>query len=316
MGNSKSVYAIDVRGLTKSFQKNTAVDHVDICVEKGNICGFLGPNGSGKTTTMRMLCGLLTPDAGEGTCLGENILHQGAAIKRKIGYMTQHFSFWEDMTIEENLKFTTDLYGLSNPRDRVNKALEELGLTQRAKQLAGQLSGGWKQRLALAACTIHEPELLLLDEPTAGVDPQARREFWDEIYHLADEGITVLVSTHYMDEVERCHDIIYMYRGKIVTSGTVEEVIEGAGLTSWMVRGKAVMDLREKLDKISAIRSVAPFGDSLHISGTDPKALEDALAPFKDKDEFEWVKVTPSFEDIFIRYMNADNIQVGEQKDV
>ena len=281
MGNNDPIHAIDVRGLTKFFGKNAAVDHVDIRVKKGDIYGFLGPNGSGKTTTLRMLCGLLTPDAGEGVCLGENILNQGAAIKRKIGYMTQRFSFWEDMTIAENLKFTADLYQLDNPRNRVTRALEELGLTQRAKQLAGQLSGGWKQRLALAACTLHKPELLLLDEPTAGVDPQARRDFWDEIHRLAEQGITVLVSTHYMDEVERCHAIIYMYRGRIVTSGTLEEVIEGAGLTSWIVRGETAMDLKEDLEKIPAILSVASFGDSLHISGSDPDGLEDALAPFK-----------------------------------
>jgi ABC-2 type transport system ATP-binding protein len=316
MESYEPVYAIDVRGLTKSFGKNTAVDHIDIRVKKGAICGFLGPNGSGKTTTLRMLCGLLTPDAGKGVCLGEDILNQGAAIKRKIGYMTQRFSFWEDMTIAENLKFTADLYQLSNPGKRVNQALEELGLTKRSKQMAGQLSGGWKQRLALAACTMHDPELLLLDEPTAGVDPQARREFWDEIHRLACKGITILVSTHYMDEVGRCHAIIYMHRGKIVTSGTVEEVTQGAELTSWIARGKDIMDLKEDLEKIPAIRSVAPFGDNLHISGTDPEALEDAIALFKNKDGYEWVKATPSFEDIFIRYMNVDNAQVEGQGNV
>lgn len=305
-------HAIDVRGLTKSFGSLRAVDHVDIIVPKGNIYGFLGPNGSGKTTTMRMLCGLLIPDEGEGTCLGYDLLKQGNQIKRRIGYMTQRFSFWEDLSISENLKFVADMYGMNNPRERVQETLATLGLEDRAHQLAGQLSGGWKQRLALAACTLHEPELLLLDEPTAGVDPKARREFWDEIHRLASSGLTVLVSTHYMDEAERCHSIIYMSLGKVVTQGSVKEIIKGAGLISWQVKGNNLVSLMEELEKHPSVTSAAPFGDSLHISGTNKNELDKAIAPYRDLPGYEWHLVDPTFEDIFVRYMSLKEDEKSE----
>ncbi|MEZ0262549.1 MAG: ABC transporter ATP-binding protein [Alphaproteobacteria bacterium] len=298
-------YAIDVRNLTKSFGDKKAVDHVNLRVPKGKIYGFLGPNGSGKTTTMRMLCGLLTPDEGEGTCLGFDIRTQSAAIKRRIGYMTQKFSYWEDLSIRENLNFVAEMYGLDNVKSRVDAALDHLGLTNRQKQLAGQLSGGWKQRLALAASILHEPELLLLDEPTAGVDPKARREFWDEIHHLAAQGITVLVSTHYMDEAERCHAIIYMSYGKLVTQGTIREVLQGAGLFTWVVKGPQLMALAKKLEQDKAVASVAPFGDSLHVSGTDAATLEAALQPYIAAGGYVFTKADPSFEDVFIHYMST-----------
>lgn len=300
---NNSTYAIDVRNLTKKFGDKIAVDHVDIQVPRGKIYGFLGPNGSGKTTTMRMICGLLTPDEGEGTCLGLDIKTHSAEIKRQIGYMTQKFSFWEDLSIRENLKFVASMYGLDRADSRVQEALEHLGLADRSKQLAGQLSGGWKQRLALAACILHEPELLLLDEPTAGVDPKARREFWDEIHRLAAKGLTVLVSTHYMDEAERCHSIIYMSYGRIVTSGTVKEVLRGAGLSTWVVKGPGLMELMRVLEKDPAIKTVAPFGDSLHVSGTDPGKLDAAVKPYQDKPGLTWARSDPSFEDVFIHYM-------------
>ncbi|HEY4264152.1 MAG TPA: ABC transporter ATP-binding protein, partial [Micropepsaceae bacterium] len=203
-----SALAIDVYGLTKRFGKKIAVDHVDIAVPEGEVWGFLGPNGSGKTTTIRMLCGLLKPDAGTGKCLGHELLRESESIKREIGYMTQRFSFWEDLSIRENLEFVARLYEIPRRREKVDATLEQLGLTARQNQLAGELSGGWKQRLALAACMLHEPRLLLLDEPTAGVDPQARREFWEQIHALSQSGLTVLVSTHYMDEAERCDRIV------------------------------------------------------------------------------------------------------------
>ena len=256
--------AIDVRGLTKSFGDKVAVDHIDLRVARGEVCGFLGPNGSGKTTTIRMLCGLLDADAGEGTCLGYDVRREARRIKLRVGYMTQRFGLYEDLSIEENLDFVARVYRIAERRARVRATLERLGLVERRRQLAGTLSGGWKQRLALAACLMHEPELLLLDEPTAGVDPAARRDFWREIHALAGAGITVLVSTHYMDEAERCHRLVYISYGKVLTAGTAEEVIAHAGLRTWEVRGGA---LDAVLDAAEAGGWMAvPFGASLHVS--------------------------------------------------
>jgi ABC-2 type transport system ATP-binding protein len=291
---------IDVRNLTKVYNGRPVVDHVAITVPKGKIYGFLGPNGSGKTTTIRMLCGLLTPDEGEGTCLGLDIRRDAMQIRRRVGYMTQKFSYWEDLSIRENLNFVATMYGLDRPKERVDKALEDLGLTGRADQLAGALSGGWKQRLALAASILHEPELLLLDEPTAGVDPQARRNFWDEIHRLAATGITVLVSTHYMDEAERCHAIIFMAYGKIFVQGTTAEVVRKTGLSMWIVHGPDLMALMKRLEKNASNCSVAPFGDSLHVSCTDKASVDKALAGMRDG--YEWTEAEPSLEDVFIHY--------------
>src|SRR5881398_2578210 len=217
--------------MTKRFGELTAVDHVDLTVAAGEIYGFLGPNGSGKTTFLRMLCGLLRADDGSGRVLGHDVLAESEAIKREVGYMTQRFSFWEDLSIEENLDFVARMYDVKNRRQTVRESVEQLGLAERKRQLAGTLSGGWKQRLALAACLIHQPRLLLLDEPTAGVDPKARREFWDEIHRLAQEGITVLVSTHYMDEAERCDELVYIADGTVLARGTAAEVVRQAGLS-------------------------------------------------------------------------------------
>lgn len=299
-----SNYAIEVRGLTKRFGPKTVVDHISLRIPKGKILGFLGPNGSGKTTTIRMLCGLLTPDEGEGQCLGFNLRTESAKIRRRIGYMTQKFSFWEDLTIRENLMFVAELFELPRPAERVKQALKELGLSERANQLAGALSGGWKQRLALSACILHEPELLLLDEPTAGVDPLARREFWDEIHRLAANGITVLVSTHYMDEAERCHEIVYITSGRIAAEGTVQEVIAGAGLTTFLVDAGKERNLAEELKRLPGIASVAPFGNTLHVSGTDAEALRAALRPWEEQG-VEIREGEPSLEDVFIHYMSA-----------
>ncbi|MES2938445.1 MAG: ABC transporter ATP-binding protein [Pseudomonadota bacterium] len=239
-------FAIDVRGLTKRYGSRTVVDDVALQVAPGRICGFLGPNGSGKTTTIRMLCGLLRPDAGEGTCLGLDVVRESRAIKRQSGYMTQKFGLYEDLSIRENLDFIGRLFGIEQRDQAVDAALQRLGLVERQKQLAGTLSGGWKQRLALAACLIHEPRLLLLDEPTAGVDPKARREFWDEIHRLAQEGMTVLVSTHYMDEAERCHELVYIAYGKVLARGTAAEVIEQAGLASGATLEEAFVRLIDR----------------------------------------------------------------------
>jgi len=292
--------AIDVHGLTKRFGRKTAVDGIDICVPQGEVWGFLGPNGSGKTTTIRMLCGLLRADAGHGTCLGHDISTQSDAIKREVGYMTQRFSFWEDMTIRENLDFVARVYELPDAAARVKATLEQLGLTARQNQLAGQLSGGWKQRLALAACMLHSPKLLLLDEPTAGVDPQARRDFWEEIHSLSESGLTVLVSTHYMDEAERCDRIVYILNGKIVAQGTVQEVIARSGLVTFIAEGPGVRHLIEPLHNVPGVEHVAFFGARLHVSGRDRAALEIALAPYRDRDGISISEQPPSLEDVFI----------------
>jgi ABC-2 type transport system ATP-binding protein len=306
-GNSRGVVTgdivIDVTGLTKRFGDKTVVEDFDIQVRRGQICGFLGPNGSGKTTTLRMLCGLLTPDAGSGTCLGHDILREAAAIKRQVGYMTQRFSLYEDLSIRENLDFVGRMYGLSARRAKVDAALEQLGLADRQRQLAGQLSGGWKQRLALAACILHQPKLLLLDEPTAGVDPKARREFWDKIHHLAAAGLTVLVSTHYMDEAERCHEIAYLAYGKLLARGTVAEVIARSALSTWEITGSDLNGLANELERLPGVEMAAPFGASLHVSGSDAEALERSLAPYGARPGLTLERSEPSLEDVFIHLM-------------
>src|SRR5437868_8999443 len=264
--------AIDVNGLTKSFGGRTVVQNLSMQVKRGSIYGFLGPNGSGKTTTIRMLCGLLTPDSGTGTCLGYDIRRDADKIKLRVGYMTQRFSLYQDLSVRENLEFVARLYGIPNARAAARDMINRLGLSGREEQLAGSLSGGWKQRLALGACTLPSPQLLLLDEPTAGVDPKARREFWSEIHKLAAEGLTVLVSTHYMDEAERCHEIAYIAYGDLLVHGTVDEVIGASHLTTFNVSGEGLAELGDKLEKTRGVDMVAPFGTSLHVSGRDSKA--------------------------------------------
>ena len=294
---------IDVKGLVKRFGGRTVVDHFSIQVKRGQIHGFLGPNGSGKTTTIRMLCGLLVPDEGTGTCLGHDIVREAWAIKRQVGYMTQKFSLYEDLSIQENLDFVARLYGLPERRQRVARALDRLGLANRRDQLAGTLSGGWKQRLALTACILHDPKLLLLDEPTAGVDPKARREFWDEIHRLAADGMTVLVSTHYMDEAERCHRIAYIAYGRLLTSGTVPAVVAESGLVTWSTEGEDIGDVARALVTKPGVEMVAPFGTVLHVSGTDPDALEAAIAPWRERGGLVWRRIEPTLEDVFIHLM-------------
>ncbi|HYM17738.1 MAG TPA: ABC transporter ATP-binding protein [Micropepsaceae bacterium] len=300
-----SALAIDVHGLTKRFGPKIAVDGVDIAVPEGQVWGFLGPNGSGKTTTIRMLCGLLKPDAGEGTCLGHDVRKEPDAIKREVGYMTQRFSFWEDLSIRENLEFVARIYSVSDRTRKVDETLERLGLAERQKQLAGELSGGWKQRLALAACMLHDPKLLLLDEPTAGVDPQARREFWEEIHRLSQHGLTVLVSTHYMDEAERCDRIVYISLGKIVTRGTVPDVIRQSGLITFLVEGRDVRRFLPELEGKRGVEHVAFFGAALHVSGRDRALLDAAVGPLKGQADVQIHEATPSLEDVFIYLQGA-----------
>jgi ABC-2 type transport system ATP-binding protein len=307
---SNANYAIDVTGLLKHFNGLVAVNDLALQVRRGEIYGFLGPNGSGKTTTIRMLCGLLTPDGGRGTCLGYDVIRETALIKRQVGYMTQRFSLYEDLSIRENLDFTARIYGMSDRRRAVDQAIERLGLGDRQKQLAGTLSGGWKQRLALAACMLHEPKLLLLDEPTAGVDPKARRDFWDEIHRLAGQGITVLVSTHYMDEAERCHRLAYIAYGSLLAQGTVAEVIKNSGIVTWMVECADVYALGAQLRGLPGIAQVVPFGNVLHVSGIDQALLERSIAPFRDQAGCRWTLIQPGLEDVFIQMMEGarDNV--------
>jgi len=301
---------IDVHGLTKRFDGRPVVRDLSMQVRRGTIYGFLGPNGSGKTTTIRMLCGLLTPDDGQGTCLGFDLRTETEEIKRRVGYMTQRFSLYEDLSVRENLEFVARLYGLKDARGAVRAMIERLGLEGRTEQLAGTLSGGWKQRLALGACTLPNPQLLLLDEPTAGVDPKARREFWSEIHALAAEGLTVLVSTHYMDEAERCHEIAYIAYGVLLVHGTVDEVIERSALVTYMVGGEGLAHLAAELAHAPGVDMVAPFGTSLHVSGRDHAALEATIARYRNDPALTWTVSKPTLEDVFIELMNRGGGQL------
>jgi ABC-2 type transport system ATP-binding protein len=312
--NNAHDVVIDVQNLTKKFDGRAVVRNLSMQVKRGSIYGFLGPNGSGKTTTIRMLCGLLTPDEGTGTCLGYDIRTETDKIKNHVGYMTQRFSLYQDLSVRENLEFIARVYGLARPVAAARGAIERLGLAGREEQIAGELSGGWKQRLALGACTLPSPQLLLLDEPTAGVDPKARREFWNEIHALAAEGLTVLVSTHYMDEAERCHEIAYIAYGELLTHGTVEQVIAGAHLTTYVVSmsgGEGLAGLSDELSHVSGVDMVAPFGTSLHVSGRDEAALEAGIAPYRRREGLDWKRSEPSLEDVFIDLMSKarDNFQ-------
>ena len=303
---------IAVEGLTKSFGGKRVVDDFSIDVRRGQVFGFLGPNGSGKTTTIRMLCGLLTPDAGRGTCLGYDILSEQAEIKRHVGYMTQKFSLYEDLSIRENLDFVARVYGVPDPRGAAKEAIHRLGLEGRSVQLAGQLSGGWKQRLALGACILPSPKLLLLDEPTAGVDPKARREFWEQIHELAAQGLTFLITTHYMDEAERCHRLAYITTGKLLAHGTVTEVIEHSRLTTWSVSGPDLIELAQRLRAAPGVQQAVAFGTMLHVSGDDAAALERAIAPFRTE-PYEWRQIETGLEDVFIHLMDNAPERVSEK---
>ena len=322
MINQAQGLAIDVKNLCKKFGDKVAVDNVSIAQPIGSVWGFLGPNGSGKTTTIRMLCGLLEPTSGEGSCLGFDVVKQSREIKNLTGYMTQKFSFWEDLTIKENLDFVARLYELPNRKQIVEKTLVELGLEKRQNQLAGSLSGGWKQRLSLAAVTMHEPKLLLLDEPTAGVDPQARRDFWQQIHRLSEQGLTVLVSTHYMDEAERCDHIVYLAYGKLITQGTVNEIIQQSGLISFETTNNYTPEMqstqpesptenniRSLLSEIQALPSIEEasfYADKIKVSGHNSQAMQqdfvalNQILQSRGQSVIHWQTVTPTLEDAFI----------------
>lgn len=303
-------FIIDVRGVTKKFGGRVVVNDIAMQVRPGEIYGFLGPNGSGKTTFLRMLCGLLTPDGGSGHCLGYDILKQSAEIKKHAGYMTQRFSFYEDLTIEENLDFIARIYEVKDRKAAVERSLERLTMTARRRQLAGTLSGGWKQRLALAACLIHQPQLLLLDEPTAGVDPKARRDFWEEIHQLAADGLTVLITTHYMDEAERCTKLAYIAYGNLLAQGTVDEVVASARLTTWEVIGKNLHAVADQLRGKPGVEQVVVFGTTLHVSGRDAVRLRESISPWM-REEYRWHPIASGLEDVFISLMEtaADNFK-------
>jgi ABC-2 type transport system ATP-binding protein len=293
---------IDVHDLRKSFGAHNVVDGLNLQVAAGEVCGFLGANGSGKTTTIRMLCGLLKPDGGSGTCLGLDIVSHASGIRRQVGYMTQRFSLYEDLTVFENLDFVGRVYQMSNRRQAVKSVMERMGLVVRADQLAGHLSGGWKQRLALAACVLHEPKLLLLDEPTAGVDAEARREFWDLIHDMAGEGLTTLLSTHYMDEAEWCKRIVYLSDGHIVAQGAPDQVARTSGIITYEAAGQGVDEAARRLRQMFGVEAAAVFGRSVHIAGTDRAALERAIADFGDN-SLTWHEVEPRLEDVFIHLL-------------
>lgn len=295
---------IDVVDLRKSFDDKVVVNDISMCVEKGEVFGFLGPNGSGKTTTIRMLCGLLTPDGGRGSCLGYDILTESEKIKQHVGYMTQKFSFYTDLSIEENLNFIARVYNLDKRKERVEQALEDLGLMHRRRQLTGELSGGWKQRVALAACLLHEPQLLLLDEPTAGVDPIARREFWDKIHDLSEKGITTLVSTHYMDEAERCTRLAYLANGNLLVTGTVKEVISVTKLSTWQVTGDVTTSLLQEARAIDGVTQAALFGNQIHVCGYEQEKIEAGLTELAKKMSITWQAIDPTLEDAFISLVN------------
>ncbi|RDI46907.1 ABC transporter ATP-binding protein [Aquicella lusitana] len=290
-------YVIDVRDLTKSFNGKRAVNHVSLQVRRGEIFGFLGPNGSGKTTTIRMLCGLMTPDSGEGECLGYDILRETRMIKPLVGYVPQIFSLYQDMTVRENLEFVSRMYGEKDYASRTKKMMADLELDKFENVLAGRLSGGWKQRLSLGAALIHDPKLLLLDEPTAGVDPKARREFWNYISNLTSQGITSLVSTHYMDEAERCNRLAYIVYGDLMAQGTIPEIINHAGLITWAATGRHLTRLAEALQNQPGIEQVIAWGNELRICGTDLDLIQQAVNRFPD---YKWEEVPTNLEAVFI----------------
>jgi ABC-2 type transport system ATP-binding protein len=303
---------IDVHGLTKSYGGRMVVDHFDLQVPRGAIYGFLGPNGSGKTTTIRMVCGLLKPESGEGRVLGFDVLNDSLSIKERVGYMTQRFSLYEDLSIRENLDFIARLYHLDNRHARVDRALEDLGLVERQGQVAGKLSGGWKQRLALAACMIHEPQLLLLDEPTAGVDPKARRDFWDQIRRYAAQGVTTLVSTHYMDEAVQCDSIAYIAYGKKLLDAPTADIPKQIDLTCWSIEGRPLQPAQDMLEGAPGVDLIARFGASIHVCGRDAALLEKTVLKVKAAQPHVAIqRIEAGFEEIFIYLMSGsvDNFQ-------
>lgn len=302
---------IDVKHLKKTFGECIAVRDLALQVKRGEVFGFLGPNGSGKTTTIRMLCGLLTPDAGTGRCLGFDILKHSSQIKQQVGYMTQKYSFYTDLSVEENLNFIAQVYRVEHPKKAVDRVLEQIGLVTRRQQLTGELSGGWKQRVALAACLLHDPALLLLDEPTAGIDPIARREFWDTIHTLSEQGVTTLMATHYMDEAERCTRLAYLAYGDLIITGTVDDVIKATHLNTWEIKGEVTTALLQAVKQLEGVSQAALFGRCIHVSGLDKQAIEASLNGLKQAQKVSWRLIQPTLEDAFIRLVQESKGELG-----
>lgn len=298
---------IDVQGLSKVFNGNTVVDRLSLQVGSGEIYGFLGPNGSGKTTFLRMLCGLLNPDAGQGRCLGFDVRHESDQIRPLIGYMPQRFSLYEDLSVRENLDFMARIYGVRDRKKVIAATLEKMRLAPFSERLAGALSGGWKQRLALSCALLHQPKLLLLDEPTAGIDPKARRDFWDDLYELSGSGVTTLISTHYMDEAERCHRLAYLAYGELLVTGSPNEIVASAGLSSWTVSGDDLHALSAALRQLPGVDQVVPFGVTLRVGGRDPALLAESLAPFQRGPQ-QWEESVTTLEEVFIHLMRGREV--------
>lgn len=312
-----SEYAIDVRDLVKKYDNRVVVDRLTLQIKPGRICGFLGPNGSGKTTSLRMICGLLNPDSGEGTCLNYDVIRQRDYLKKEVGYMTQKFGLYDDLTIRENLEFMGRMHDLSPLNEYVDKAIDDLGLRLRQHQLTGCLSGGWKQRLALAACVMHRPKILLLDEPTAGVDPKARRDFWDQIRLFAAQGITILVSTHYMEEAERCDEIAFIAYGVLMARGLTMDIIREANLFAYTAIGEDMIMLIEKLKDISMLSVVSSSRTSIRVCSRDLDLIEKSIAPYRNIPDVTWVRGEPNLEEVFIDLMvrSKDNMTMNNMEE-
>lgn len=298
---------INVRKLTKKFGSLVAVDNLDLQVKKGEVFGFLGPNGSGKTTTIRMICGLLTPTSGEGTCLGFDVLRESDKIKPNLGYMTQKFSFYTDLTVLENLQFISRVYRVINSKQKIKNIMADFGLTKRQNQKASELSGGWKQRLALAACLLHSPKLLLLDEPTSGIDPIARREIWDTIHALSVDGVTTLMSTHYMDEAERCTRLAYIAHSQLIITGTVDDVIKSTKLLTFEIKGEATPQLLKEIKKITVVNQAVLFGRSIHVCVFDKARLVEELEKLQTNYNFRFYEIESTLEDAFLSLVSKTN---------
>lgn len=293
-------FAINIKNLSKTFEKKCAVCNVNFQIKQGEIFGFLGPNGSGKTTSMRMICGLLKPDSGIGNCLGYDIIKESMEIKKQVGYMTQDFSLYDDLTVYENLEFIARVYLMKDYKKNIESTLDILKFSQLDRnKFAGKLSGGFKQRLSLASALIHNPKLLLLDEPTSGIDPQARREFWSIVHEFAEQGVTSLVSTHYLDEAEHCNRLTYIADGYILATGSVSEIVDNSGLTLFVVTGDELFDIVNDLKKLKEVDQATIFGQKLHIVGKDANVLEKAIMPYQT-DRYQFQKQKPTLEDVFI----------------
>ena len=310
--NGNNGYAVEMRDLVKTFGSFVAVDHVSLEVKKGEIFGFLGPNGAGKSTTIRMLCGLLTPTSGEASVTGFDVRTQPEEIRRNIGYMSQKFSLYDDLTVEQNIDFFTGMYGVprEHRQQRKEYVLEMANLKERQDALTRTLSGGWKQRLALGCAILHDPPVLFLDEPTSGVDPIARGAFWNLIHDLAETGHTVFVSTHYMDEAEYCHRLALMYRGKVIALGTPDELkrdLDGHHLLR--LDTAATLDTMRTLESVPGVIESAVFGGGLHVVVDDGQAVMDRIRQKLETEKIEIRRlepITPSLEDVFVALIEAE----------